>query len=104
MSTTSPTASLSAEAAAALEGLRARCPLHRPGDLGYDVARTPWNLAVDVRPAAVAVPRTVDEVRDVVRTAASVGLRVADYDRLIWPHRDGLFWPHGRRAGVVVTV
>lgn len=27
-----------------------------------------------------------------------------DYDRLFWPHRDGLIWPHWRLAGVVVTV
>ena len=48
-----------------------------PGDPGYDVARLPWNLAADQRPAAVAVPRTVDEVRSVVRAAAEQGLRVA---------------------------
>jgi hypothetical protein len=28
----------------------------------------------------------------------------AGCDRLLWPHRDGLIWPHGRLAGVVVTV
>ena len=48
-----------------------------PGDPGYDVARLPWNLAADQRPAAVATPRTVDEVRLVVRVAAEQGLRVA---------------------------
>jgi len=30
--------------------------------------------------------------------------KAADCDRLIWPHRDGLIWPHWRLAGVVVTV
>lgn len=36
---------------------------------------------------------------DLVRMSVS-----SDCDRLMWPHRDGLIWPHGRRAGVVVTV
>ena len=48
-----------------------------PGDPGYDAARLPWNLAADQRPAAVAVPHTVDEVSRVVRAAADHGLRVA---------------------------
>ncbi|MEI4872690.1 FAD-binding protein, partial [Klebsiella pneumoniae] len=48
-----------------------------PGDPGYDAARLPWNVAVDQRPAAVAVPTTVDDVRTVVRTAREHGLRVA---------------------------
>ena len=57
--------------------LRGLCEMHLPGDPGYDVARLPWNLAVDQRPAAVAVPRTVEEVSTVVRAAAASGLRVA---------------------------
>ncbi|WP_052313852.1 FAD-binding protein [Nocardia thailandica] len=57
--------------------LRTGCALHLPGDPGYDAARMPWNVAVDQRPAAVAVPRTVEEVRDVVLAAAAAGLRVA---------------------------
>ena len=48
-----------------------------PGDAGYDAARTPWSLAVDQRPAAVALPQTVDEVSRIVRAAADQGLRVA---------------------------
>jgi hypothetical protein len=51
--------------------------MHLPGDPGYDAARTPWNVAVDQRPAAVAVPRTADEVVEVVRAATAAGLRVA---------------------------
>ena len=31
--------------------------VHLPGDPGYDAARMPWNVAVDQRPAAVALPR-----------------------------------------------
>lgn len=34
---------------------------HLPGDAGYDAARLPWNVAVDQRPVAVAVPRNADE-------------------------------------------
>jgi FAD/FMN-containing dehydrogenase/enamine deaminase RidA (YjgF/YER057c/UK114 family) len=61
------------------ESLRGLCGgrVHLPGDPGYDAARTPWNLAVDQRPAAVAVPHTVEEVGEVVRAAAAAGLRVA---------------------------
>ena len=59
------------------EALRGLCEVHLPGDAGYDPARALWNLAVDQRPAAVAVPRSVDEVVEVVRTAAASGLRVA---------------------------
>ena len=51
--------------------------VHLPGDPGYDEARTPWNVAVDQRPAAVAYPVDADEVSDVVRAAAAAGLRVA---------------------------
>jgi len=47
-----------------------------PGDPGYDAARTPWNVAVDQRPAAVAVPTTADEVAEVVGAAVAAGLRI----------------------------
>ncbi|MFZ0529279.1 MAG: FAD-binding protein, partial [Propionicimonas sp.] len=47
-----------------------------PGDPGYDAARTPWNVAVDQRPAAVAVPTSTDEVVEIVQAAAAAGLRV----------------------------
>ncbi len=59
--------------------LRGLCAgaVHLPGDPGYDAARTPWNVAVDQRPAAVAYPADADEVSAVVRVAAACGLRVA---------------------------
>jgi FAD/FMN-containing dehydrogenase len=59
--------------------LRGLCggAVHLPGDPGYDTARTPWNVAVDQRPAAVAYPADADEVASVVRAAAGAGLRVA---------------------------
>lgn len=62
---------------ASTESLRGLCEVHLPGDEAYDVVRLPWNLAADQRPAAVAIPRTVDEVAAVVRGAAAAGLRVA---------------------------
>ncbi|MFA6575561.1 MAG: hypothetical protein WCS84_09065, partial [Nocardioides sp.] len=48
--------------------LRGLCDgrVHLPGDPGYDAARSPWNVAVDQRPAAVAVPHTAAEVQEVV--------------------------------------
>jgi FAD/FMN-containing dehydrogenase/enamine deaminase RidA (YjgF/YER057c/UK114 family) len=59
--------------------LRGLCggAVHLPGDPGYDDARRPWNVAVDLRPAAVALPRTAQDVVDVVRTATAAGMRVA---------------------------
>src|SRR5688500_16135410 len=71
-------ASMTARAAAA-GALRGLCggAVHLPGDAAFDEARMPWNLSVDSRPAAVVYPAFASEVAEVVRTAASVGLRVA---------------------------
>ena len=61
------------------EHLRGLCggAVHLPGDEAYDVARTPWNVAADLRPAAVAVPRHAGDVADVMHAALDAGLRVA---------------------------
>jgi hypothetical protein len=48
-----------------------------PEDPNWDEARMAWNLAVDQRPAAVAIPQTVDDIAQVVRYARANGLRVA---------------------------
>ena len=48
-----------------------------PGDPGWDAARRAWNLAVDQRPAAVALPETVDDVVAAVDYARTIGLRIA---------------------------
>jgi FAD/FMN-containing dehydrogenase len=48
-----------------------------PGDADYDTLRTPWNVAAQQHPAAVAVPTSAEEVALVVRAAAAAGLRVA---------------------------
>src|SRR3954471_8686762 len=48
-----------------------------PSDSQWDDARRAWNLAVDQRPAAVAIPETVDDIVEVVRYARANGLRVA---------------------------
>ena len=65
--------------AAGAEVLRGLCggAVHLPGDDAFDEVRLPWNLQVDARPAAVAYPAFPSEVVDVVKAAASVGLRVA---------------------------
>jgi hypothetical protein len=60
----------------ALRGL-AGGRVHLPGDPAYDEMRMPWNVAVDQRPAAVALPRTAAEVSALVRVAAENGLAVA---------------------------
>jgi FAD/FMN-containing dehydrogenase len=49
----------------------------RPGDARYDEVRPAWNLTVDQRPAAVAVPRDADQVVAAVLYAKREGLRVA---------------------------
>jgi FAD/FMN-containing dehydrogenase/enamine deaminase RidA (YjgF/YER057c/UK114 family) len=73
MTITQPTTSPAALA------VREACPscVVLPGDPGYDAARVPWNVAVDQRPAAVATPRSVEDVAAVVRAAAATGLRIA---------------------------
>jgi FAD/FMN-containing dehydrogenase len=48
-----------------------------PGQPGWDGARRAWNLSVDQRPAAVALPESVDDVVAAVDHARTVGLRVA---------------------------
>src|SRR3954463_4642669 len=48
-----------------------------PGDPNWDEARQAWNLAVDQRPAAVALPESAGDVIAVVELARDAGLRVA---------------------------
>jgi FAD binding domain-containing protein/berberine-like enzyme len=48
-----------------------------PEDANWDEARLAWNLAVDQRPAAVAIPEDADDIAEVVRFARANGLRVA---------------------------
>ena len=48
-----------------------------PSDSHWDVARRPWNLAHDQRPAFVAFPETADDVVAIVEHARRNGLRVA---------------------------
>lgn len=48
-----------------------------PGDDDWDEARLAWNLAVDQRPAAVALPESAEDVAAIVAFARAQGLRVA---------------------------
>jgi len=79
--------------------LRGLCggAVHLPGDPGYDAARTAWNLAVDQRPAAVAVPADAQQAAQVVRVAVAAGLRVAPQST---GHNAG---PLGRLDDVVIV-
>jgi FAD/FMN-containing dehydrogenase len=65
--------------ARAAESLRGLCggAVHLPGDPGYDMASSPWNLQVQHHPAAVAYPASPGEVADVLRAARRAGLQVA---------------------------
>ena len=58
-----------------------------PGDPGWDAARQAWNLAVDQRPALVAMPLDPDDVRAIVQYAARP--RVADRTAGNRPRRRG---------------
>src|SRR5687767_10118689 len=62
-----------------VSALRARMTGHAvtPADPEWDVARQAWNLAVDQRPAIVALPESADDVVAVVRYARAHGLRIA---------------------------
>jgi FAD/FMN-containing dehydrogenase len=62
-----------------VETLRSRLygDVFGPDDAGWDEARRAWNLAVDQRPAAVALPLTDADVVEVVGFAREEGLRVA---------------------------
>ena len=53
-----------------VEALRARLhgEVFGPDDAGYDEHRKPWNRAVDQRPAAVAFPRTDEDVVTLVES------------------------------------
>ena len=68
-----------ASARARAEMLRGLCggAVHLPGDPGYHLARTPWNVQVESFPAAVAYPAFPDEIAEVLRAAAAAGLAVA---------------------------
>lgn len=70
-STTSTTPALEALA----ERFGARLIL--PGDAAYDAARAPWNLAIEQRPAAIAHPADVDELRALLDAARADGLQLA---------------------------
>ena len=58
-----------------VDDLRARCEgmVAAPGDQAYDEVRHAWNLAVDQRPALVAVPESVADVVAVVSFARERG-------------------------------
>jgi FAD/FMN-containing dehydrogenase len=56
--------------------LREECTVLEPGELGWDAARRTFNLAVDQRPALVALPLDERDVIAAVRTAHERGLRV----------------------------
>ncbi|MCW2621406.1 MAG: putative oxidoreductase [Frankiales bacterium] len=73
------TPSTSAAGQAAAASLRGLCggAVLLPGDPSYDEARMPWNVQVDVHPAAVVYPAFPDEVAEVLRAAADAGLAVA---------------------------
>lgn len=79
--------------------LRGLCggAVHLPGDPAYDSARMAWNLAVDQRPAAVAVPADAEQTAQVVRAASAAGLRVAPQST---GHNAG---PLGRLDDVVIV-
>lgn len=77
--TLQPVPSITGRRSLGAEGLRGLCggAVHLPGDPGYDLARSPWNLQVEASPAAVAYPAFPDEVAEVLLAAVAAGLQVA---------------------------
>ena len=67
------------QSTAAFSGLarHLRGRLLRPGDADWDTARTPWNLRVNQRPAAIVEPEGADDMAATAAFAARHGLRVA---------------------------
>ena len=96
--------------------LRLRGEVVRPGEPRWDDSRRAYNLAVDQRPALVAIPADEDDVAAVVRYAAATGFQVAaqrtghnaaplgPLDETILLRTDALqgveIDPHARRARV----
>ncbi|MEA2311063.1 MAG: hypothetical protein QOE28_1031, partial [Solirubrobacteraceae bacterium] len=72
MLTTHPLASAVADLRARVQGT-----IVLPGEDAWDEARAAWNLAVDQRPALVALPRSAADVQALVNFARSRGLRIA---------------------------
>lgn len=85
--TACPITSHKGETSMTIDFTRTSCPIHLPGDAGYDQARTPWAVQVDQRPAAVAVPRTAAEVVEAVLAAIDAGLRIAPQSSATAPAR-----------------
>jgi FAD/FMN-containing dehydrogenase len=52
-------------------------PILHAGDAGWDAARQVFNLLIDQRPPAIALPRDAQEVAAAIRYARRRGLRVA---------------------------
>jgi FAD/FMN-containing dehydrogenase len=48
-----------------------------PGDTRWDAVRSPWNLAIDQHPAAVAAPGDLDELQALLAAARADGLQLA---------------------------
>lgn len=67
--------SLTASLASLAASLTGRLTL--PSDASYDAERSPWNLSVDQRPAAIAHPADVDDLRAILSAARDSGPAVA---------------------------
>ncbi|MBB4662230.1 FAD-binding oxidoreductase [Conexibacter arvalis] len=70
---------MTTDASLDLSPLRAALRGHAlaPGDDGWDAARQAWNLAADLRPAAVVYAEEAAEIAATMRFAGERGLRVA---------------------------
>ena len=74
-----PVATITETTTSSFDALRERIDgvLVTPEDPGYAEARAAWNLAIDQRPVAVALPRTAEDVVAVVDFAREHGHRIA---------------------------
>jgi FAD/FMN-containing dehydrogenase len=94
---------------ATTSSLRDGCTVLEPGDIGWDAARRAFDLAVDQRPALVALPRDDRDVAAAVRIAGSHGLRVVAQSQghgaaRSAPLDDAMLLRTGALAGVEIDV
>ena len=91
----------SVDPAARLAAMAGSTVIYLPGDPGYDEARTLWNTAVDLRPAAVAEPTTAAEVSAVVTASSQLGFQVAPVST---GHNAGPLVQHDLASTVLVSL
>lgn len=69
-----------------------------PGQMGYDTARSGWNLTVEYRPSRIVVAQSAEDVAAAVQMAGKAGLGIA-----VMATGHGPITPAGAEALMIVT-